>query len=284
VISEEEAYQRCDESMRQRATMDPSYRLKLERERTLWRVPGMAGWEIRELVLQTYGEIREPDPNDSPLKTIIEAIRNRGILCGIVSFNYDTSVERLLSDQLVYVIPGRSHDPPEGKIPLYKLHGSLNWRESPSRIEPKGVDDPAPVEMNFRSDGSWLQPSIIGPTLFKQEIAVDFQQNESALFYKRLWRMCWDTLREVDALVFIGFSFPSTDFHIRALFESIHRVRPFRRVLMCTMGDEDAFGKGRGVFPGARIVHLGGGIADMANRIGEVMGFLTGTDREFVQT
>lgn len=129
VISEEEAFETCSALMRQRGNVDPSYKLKLERESSLWRLPGMAGWEIREVVCQTYGKILPPEQNQSPLETIIQALYNNANLCGIVSFNYESSVEQLLRDQFVYVLPGRSNDPSDEKIRLYKLHGSLNWKE-----------------------------------------------------------------------------------------------------------------------------------------------------------
>lgn len=129
--------------------------------------------------------------------------------------------------------------------------------------------------MSFREDGSWVQPCIIGPTLFKQEIAIDFQVNASALFYKRLWRMCWESLREVNALVFVGFSIPPTDFHARTLFQSARLQGEFERVAICIKDKtgDDAIDRVRRIF-GLRPKTYKKGLEDLAGRIDDLLRYL----------
>lgn len=220
----------------------------------------MAGWEIRELVCQVYKKLIPPKPNDSPLKVVIDTLRDKAGLHGIMTFNYETSVEQILKKGVVYVLPNRAWNAVGGGIPLCKLHGSLNWEQNAKGVSPKGVDEFDTVQMVFRSGEDWVQPSIIGPNFFKQEITIDFQTDQTALFYKRLWRICWDALREVDSLVFIGFSFPTTDFHIRALFDSVHRTRQFKKVAICTKNDSCAFVKAKNLFPGAKFKPFDAGL------------------------
>jgi len=275
VLSEEEPLGQTKKHMDQRAKKDRSYKSKMERESCLWRLPAMAGWELRELVQRVLGKMRPPAELKSPLKTLAEDLRKRVSLQGITTFNYDTSVERLMKNELRPVWPGRIEKSDNGKTPLYKLHGSLSWEENEKGVRPNGFDQLGAVQMAFRPDGSWVQPAIVGPTLFKQEITIDFQINASALFFKRLWRMCWEALREVNALVFIGFSFPSTDFHAHALFESLVRIKTFEKVAVCTKCDKDAFDRARQIF-GESVEHFDGSLEDLATRCQDLAGFVNG--------
>jgi hypothetical protein len=117
---------------------------------------------------------------------------------------------------------------------VLKLHGSLNWfrylpisNRPPSPYEPQIAfpdekKDAIVLSEEFWSwasvperDGWLLDPIVVPPTLYKDEI---FGQS----LYRRVFEPLWSRAREVLGaarhLVVIGYSFPSTDFHVRELF------------------------------------------------------------------
>ncbi len=231
VITEEDAWENCKNDMMDKSKEDSAYKEKMENESCESRVPSMAEWELRRSVREVYHDLRSPEPTEeSPLYKLVTALCDETLLRGIISFNYDTSVEELLHNKFYY--PVLQDISTNDKLPLVKLHGSLNWQESPElKPEITCVDDIA--EMNYRN-GQWKQPSVIGPTFFKQEITIDFQQDYRAKFYRQLWRFAWNMLRTAQNLLFVGFSFPKTDFHAKALFGSAHSPSGrFGRVILC---------------------------------------------------
>jgi len=217
VISEEHAWGSVKKKMNEKAESDSDYKNKMGRECSLWCVPSMAGWELRALVLEVYGTLNlEEERECSPLWQVVDKIQER--LLGVISFNYDTSLEMLFdgSNKFYYPILEEA----QGRLPLMKLHGSLNWQYSNllngQLIEVKELG----VVKMCHSGNEYAQPEIIGPTFFKQEIALDFQKDYRARYYKNLWRCTWELLKNTRKLVFIGFSFPLTDSHAAALFRS----------------------------------------------------------------
>lgn len=240
VISEEEAYYQCKKKMEEHAQSDISYGTKMIRETPLWRLPSMAGWELGILITEVFKNIEPPSEDENKLKKLLITLKEKNLLHAIITFNYDLFLEKTIQQEdslkeiFEYAIPSKHED--KSKIQIYKLHGSLNWEQSQKgvEVEYKDLTNLNIPERKYYPDGKYTQPTIIGPTLFKQEIAVDFQKEPVALFFKSLWRMCWEKLKEMDNLIFIGFSFPQTDFHVRALFESIYRVRTFKKVVVCT--------------------------------------------------
>jgi len=271
VISQEEAFNMRNDLLNTRAQNDKSYKRKMEQESCLWRLPSMAGWEFRELVSQIFGKL-QPDMNGiSPLRNVFEKVKEGRDHMGLITFNYDLSFEMVCQNLFVYADPG---NPDKKGIPLYKLHGSLNWKETNQGLDELQEIGMVIVEMNYNNSSAWVQPSLIGPTLFKQEITIDFQRDSRAMFYKNLWHMCWDQLQKVDALVFIGFSFPKTDFHVRALFQSIHRVRPFKKVVVCTKDDFYAHKTAKDIFANTTMRCFTNGLEEMAERSDELLQFL----------
>jgi hypothetical protein len=162
----------------------------MEREDRRWRVPDMAAWELRALILAVFEKILVPSGTSLPLRAVIERLQNDGHLVGIINFNYDLSVETSFggSDCMPFYYPILSNINPVGKLPL---RGSLNWQpgsKSVPRIQivsPIGTIDHA---------GDWYkQPEIIGPNFFKQEINLDVQPQGDfrAPFYKDLCVLSW---------------------------------------------------------------------------------------------
>ena len=106
---------------------------------------------------------------------------------------------------------------------LCKLHGSVNWfrgsdNESEIQIEGRVVPIYSPIERerlgslpmistsSYFDDNEPLAPLIIPPTLYKQEAAQQFQQ---------MWDTAHEALKRAHKVAFIGYSFPSSDTHMK---------------------------------------------------------------------
>jgi len=103
-----------------------------------------------------------------------------------------------------------------GKIPLFKLHGSLNWLWCPRCEE---------LDITFLEKGAlWTQKGnficvseyctspyqilIVSPTMFK------IYDNR---VIKKVWKEAEQAISHSDYIIFIGYSFPEADIHIRCM-------------------------------------------------------------------
>ena len=151
----------------------------------------------------------------------------------ILSLNYDIIVDNALflrSGRVDYRLPVRyalqkGREPRAYKLleksdldspPLYKLHGSLNWLYCPLcqqldvTVGFKGVRyiydedrDFACLDCHVRYD-----PLIIAPTLLK---------TYDNLLLREVWRQAENKVSQADEVVFIGYSMPDADVHLRCM-------------------------------------------------------------------
>jgi len=115
------------------------------------------------------------------------------------------------------------------KIPLLKLHGSLNWfRYLPLRMIPNFPGEPEP-ELGERKKnillkrGNWwfgrppfhegwlLDPLIITPTLYKENYYDEMP-------FMDIWEIAKNSLSNCRKLIIVGYSFSPTDFSTKQLF------------------------------------------------------------------
>ncbi len=94
-------------------------------------------------------------------------------------------------------------------IKLFKLHGSLNWLYCATCNTLRLT----PLEKSFiRYAGactdcrSFYSPIIVPPTFFK---------NMSNVFISTVWNKAENSLRNVEKIIFCGYSFPDADMHIK---------------------------------------------------------------------
>ena len=129
-------------------------------------------------------------------------------------------MERILeANGIQYYYPLLS-DKKDIELSVIKLHGSLNWQTDTGATPLISTLSPSQTADIDYGIGWYRQPEVIGPTFFKQEITFDIQRDERATYYKKLWRNAWNTLLTARNIVFVGFSFPRTDFHASALFKT----------------------------------------------------------------
>src|SRR5947207_2803724 len=109
----------------------------------------------------------------------------------------------------------KPYAPPAKSCPLYKPHGSLNWlycRACQKLDVTAGIKsvhyifcDPALVCPECHSRYEAL---IVAPTMFK---------SYSNLILAEIWRAVEDRLANAAEVVFIGYSLPDADVHLRCI-------------------------------------------------------------------
>ncbi len=171
-------------------------------------------------------------------KQLIDKLRNSNIFYDttFISTNYDLLIDNAISDaisnltdySLDYGFSFANIDIKKtstNQIPLYKLHGSLNWLHCPtcnsmtSTGNEKGVIRLVrPIELGNQDKAlckrcnSLMRAVIIPPTYYKQ-----FSNH----FINSVWYNTEKLLQEVEKIIFCGYSFPDADMHIKYLLKRI---------------------------------------------------------------
>jgi NAD-dependent SIR2 family protein deacetylase len=108
------------------------------------------------------------------------------------------------------------HGRAENLLTVLKLHGSLNWFFCPccgelyANVEGQWIVDPLARRPDYDEChcGAWLENLIVPPSFVK-----DYQN----VHIRSTWRNAESALDRADRWVFIGYSLPPDDYHIRAL-------------------------------------------------------------------
>ncbi len=186
-------------------------------------------------------------------------LRGMGYKIKYVTFNYDTCLEKSLHAAGVpfhyvtdYGIPNAGFL--QADVHIAKLHGSLNWTWNDSPVKPVCVPSPymdgalRTIKPQYPSrstpEAAIEEPLIIPPTWFKNEINDDSRVgNRVTQLILHQWRVALEVLRWADLVIVIGYSFPSTDFHVQRLFRLARMSRandgPLK-VLYCSKAATEA--------------------------------------------
>ncbi len=157
-------------------------------------------------------------------KTLIERLRCENKLeeTVFVSLNYDILIDNALLKKNLrpnYNIPFTRGYPKRGqKIPLFKLHGSLNWLYCPRCVEieytemTKGAAGLLSNDKKCANCGQTMVPMLIPPTFLKQLKNPYLQQ---------IWQRADTVLRNCRRIIFCGYSLPEADLPLRYLLKRI---------------------------------------------------------------
>jgi NAD-dependent SIR2 family protein deacetylase len=176
-----------------------------------------------------------------------------------VSTNYDILIDNALLKSQPVEIPGEGldygvdftnfdlaentperwriwHRPMPSAIKLFKLHGSLNWLYCSTcnalTLTPgmKGVikllERTHDKIAKCQTCGTFMSPIIVPPTFYK---------DMSRVFLSLVWNKTENILRQVDHLIFCGYSFPDADIHIKYLIKRVQTNRLNRKPLRFTV-------------------------------------------------
>jgi len=127
----------------------------------------------------------------------------------IISFNYDTVLERLgFADGVVVPrqVPGDPNNPTLPKI--FKLHGSVDWKRTKTGTIERCTDE------HFAATCTPEELAIAPPGPEKEEITKTFGG---------YWTAALALLQQAQVVVFMGYRFPPTDARSRQkLLEALH--------------------------------------------------------------
>lgn len=131
-----------------------------------------------------------------------------GVRPGQVVRSYESHTSSLIPD----------HTIPHDRIPLLKLHGSLNWLYCPRcdeldvTLQKKGavtiLADPGAGRCTMSSCTSRYETILVGPSL---------EQRYENRVLKETWAYAEQALQDAHTLVIIGYSLPEADYLIRAM-------------------------------------------------------------------
>lgn len=130
----------------------------------------------------------------------------------VITANYDTLIDEALSGdiEIDYGLPFANREPCRG-IRLIKVHGSLNWRYCSScgqvlLTPPLSSGQGAPQSCAW--DGEAYQSLIVPPSHYKKL---------THPVVARLRAEAAAELRAAGTVIFVGYSFPAADVHMKAL-------------------------------------------------------------------
>ncbi|MDB4982510.1 MAG: hypothetical protein JWM82_3262 [Myxococcales bacterium] len=113
----------------------------------------------------------------------------------VVTFNYDTLLDELAKTAPL-TIPLPQEDPEEGKVPVLKLHGSVNWLAEGGTFKRQR-------DVEVLTYPSGLCPAIASPGRSKSP------GGEPP--FPHLWQLAEKAIVNAEWVAFIGYRFPPTD-------------------------------------------------------------------------
>lgn len=192
---------------------------------------GLAGFELKRLISNVYDSQIASDfqsHQNGSGSLAQEIVRLKGGDC-VCSFNYDLLTESILrkkseGDRCKVIIaePPPVIDKENEGIILCKPHGSLSWktpvpeRKAIPQISP--YDSPLPEDKIdfYPSLGFNLQPGLVPPVPFKEQLAVPELQRRVPQFYSLLvhqWKTLMSRISTSDEITLMGYGFPEADGH-----------------------------------------------------------------------
>ena len=258
-------------------------------DKTLEQAPGM-----NKKFINTLYESFKKNHNDIENNEVMNRFANQNFFLNV---NYDILLDSALYD----LISGYRNDidycteiqypiPKANKIKLFKPHGSLNWLYCKScdfRIF--GGDQKIAMEHFYsilkgsevscnRCHGGMLSALIVPPSFFKE-------LHNYAI--RNILISLENHLKEVQNLIFIGYSFPEADLHLKYLFKKAQLLGGFKKIILINKQDKDIKKEDRPYyynvnrsFPGVELIDLSNEIplpnGLEENSIGDIIEKLSG--------
>ena len=154
----------------------------------------------------------------------------------LISFNYDTLVERLVLKRKGLSLRHSCASAANGIVRFAKPHGSASWNLH--RLSSDVLDGPPLLEslcaVQAKEHPDKFDPLVLGAVPIKSELIREVQQHfgTEALFEVILqqWRAVVDAIRDAERIVVLGYSFPKEDTYGRFFFREAMRDRGRRRL------------------------------------------------------
>jgi hypothetical protein len=191
--------------------------------------------ELKKALLKIYGTRLDVLADGLPISAdyTLGSLFTNEVVAGdvLVSFNYDTVVER------VAIRFGQSLRAPGmadlgSHVTTVKPHGSTSWtmdRSSGSTDWCTASGDPRLVSLTPRDIDCGREPLVLGTVPMKSELIQEVQDAGGfpsiSRTIARQWRAVVEAVREADSMIAVGYSFPKEDHYVRFLIEEGLRRR-----------------------------------------------------------
>jgi hypothetical protein len=214
--------------------------------------------ELKRILLRVYGsdcETASRAMGNATRCTLVSLLKR--VKCGdaIISFNYDTLVERLARKFRVPLRHDEAGKAVGRSIRFAKPHGSVSWRVKDAH--PRGRPLLQTLTAASVLEGcSASEPLLLGVVPIKSELIREVQcyYRASEVFdlVMRQWQVVVEAIRDADVVVVVGYSFPPEDQYGQFLFREAVRARrkALRRIeyydvdRRCEERIREIFGKG----------------------------------------
>jgi len=187
----------------------------------------IAGWDLGRLVSEIYGAVDAPgDPKVYNLLLTKYEIPRDGNTT-FISLNYDLVLEDALTRATApwyYAHVSTTVDREQHGFQIIKPHGSLNWLRTGNVPFVSITTDYriGPVTHRCFEENRFEEAMIIPPTHLKQPVNIpETQAAATRELLSKVWKSMADTLIAASRVFIIGYSFPSTDHHLRTLFYQV---------------------------------------------------------------
>jgi hypothetical protein len=199
----------------------------------MWSRSSQATHDLKRALLRLYGSRCEELVERLPVSTdytLGRLLKNR-LRTGdvLISFNYDTVVERLA---LRFGHDVRmTAESKASVVQLAKPHGSVAWRmDWTHRSVRRSAADGKPLvgAMAEEDVGSTLEPLLLGAVPIKSELIREVQRCYFPAVFELVtaqWKVVTQAVRKADALVIVGYGFPNEDQYGRFLLSEAMRSR-----------------------------------------------------------
>jgi len=206
-------------------------------------IPNSPNWnaspQMKKALLEIYGkrcdDAADQLPRDGSYTPgrLIESELNSGDI--IISFNYDTIVERLArrSGHTLLSVDAQEQERRKG-ITLAKPHGSTSWtldlNYNPRRVISASNHGEVLLSSLESTDvDQCREPLILGAVPIKSELIREVQDScgSPQVFQTiaRQWRALVEAIRDADSVAIVGYSFPQEDQYGRFLLKEGMRLR-----------------------------------------------------------
>jgi hypothetical protein len=193
-----------------------------------------AVWDLKRVLLRLYGSPCDEAASRLPATDnyTLGHLFTHQIAPGdvLVSFNYDTLVERLANAFGRCLISPHEKATVES-VTLVKPHGSVSWRMDwrVRRVIWTDADGRiAVVPMAESEVGPDQEPLLLGAVPIKSELVREVQRVYFADVWDVVtaqWKAVVRAVRDATSLVFVGYGFPSEDQYGRFLLREAMRIR-----------------------------------------------------------
>lgn len=191
--------------------------------------------QLKKAILDVYGRRCDQAADRLPLNDsyTLGCLLKRTLKTGdiLISFNYDTIVERLAL-RFGHLLQSVCAERRENAIVFAKPHGSTSWTLELSTHQVKSASEegtPLIDSLTYKDVDHCLEPLLLGTVPIKSELIREVQTcMKSPDVFETItkhWRAVVEAVRDADSLIIIGYSFPKEDQYGRFLFQEGMRLR-----------------------------------------------------------